>query len=336
MLRREPAARGWSDGVAAATVRTPHRRGALTPWDGSHPNSTVREFTARRRVGSAAVARPSAAFIGSRPVWQRGIVAMTVSTRHPGGVRAALKRARAGPPSRPGFRTDLATPVRVAIADDAYLIREALAGVLSHIEGVELVASCAAGDELLAAVETAQPHVVMVDIRMPPTGDEEGIRVANQLRQDHPEIGVIVLSQFSGPAYALAVLEDGAEGRGYLLKERLHDANELHAAINIVAEGGTTIDPTLVRELLATDVAPQRTPLDELSPREREVLAQMAEGKSNAAIAESLVLTKRAVEKHVGQIFQKLGLEDDEVVSRRVTAVLLYLASAAELVGAYS
>jgi DNA-binding NarL/FixJ family response regulator len=296
-----------------------------------HPNGTVREFAARRRVGSAAVARPFAAFIGRRTVWQRGIVAMTVAVRHPSRVRAALKRARAGPSSRPGPRADVATPVRVAIADDAYLIREALAGVLSHMEGIDLVASCAAGDELLAAVEAAQPHVAIVDIRMPPTGDEEGIRVANQLRQDHPEVGVIVLSQFAGPAYALAVLEDGAEGRGYLLKERLHDANELHAAINIVAEGGTTIDPTLVRELLATDIAPQRTPLDELSPREREVLAQMAEGKSNAAIAESLVLTKRAVEKHVGQIFQKLGLEDDEVVSRRVTAVLLYLTAAAEL-----
>jgi DNA-binding NarL/FixJ family response regulator len=259
---------------------------------------------------------------------------MTVATRHPGRVRAALKRARAGPSSGPGPRTDLTTPVRVAIADDAYLIREAIAGVISQMDGVELVASCAAGDELLAAVETTKPHVVMVDIRMPPTGDEEGIRVANQLRQDHPEIGVIVLSQFSGPAYALAVLEDGAEGRGYLLKERVHDANEVHAAINIVAEGGTTIDPTLVRELLATDATPQRTPLDELSPREREVLAQMAEGKSNAAIAESLVLTKRAVEKHVGQIFQKLGLEDDEIVSRRVTAVLLHLTSAAEFAGA--
>ena len=282
------------------------------------------------RCGRAAVR----SVMGSRTVWQRGFVAMTVDVRHPGRVRAALKRARAGPPSRPGPREDLGLPVRVAIADDAYLIREALAGVLAGMEGIELVASCAAGDELLASVETAHPHVVIVDIRMPPTGDEEGIRVANQLRQDHPEVGVIVLSQFSGPAFALAVLEDGAEGRGYLLKERVHDANELHAAINIVAEGGTTIDPTLVRELLATDVAPQRTPLDELSPREREVLGQMAEGKSNAAIAESLVLTKRAVEKHVGQIFQKLGLEDDEVVSRRVTAVLLYLTSAAELVEA--
>ncbi len=228
---------------------------------------------------------------------------------------------------------DGSIPVRVAIADDSYLIREALAGVLSHVDGLELVASCASGDELLAAVETARPHVVIVDIRMPPTGDEEGIRVASQLRQDHPEIGVIVLSQFAGPAYALAVLEDGAEGRGYLLKERVHDANQLRAAISIVAEGGTTIDPTLIQELLATEVAPRHTPLDELSPREREVLAQMAEGKSNAAIAESLVLTKRAVEKHVGQIFQKLNLEDDEVVSRRVTAVLLYLTAGPELAG---
>jgi DNA-binding NarL/FixJ family response regulator len=259
---------------------------------------------------------------------------MTIGIRQPGRVRAVLKRARVGPGSRPGPRPDAALPVRVAIADDSYLIREALAGVLDHIEGVELVAACAAGDELLAAVDSAKAHVAIVDLRMPPTGDEEGIRVARVLRQNHPEVGVIVLSQFAGPAYALAVLEDGAEGRGYLLKERVHDANELRAAINIVAEGGTTIDPTLVQELLATDVAPRRTPLDELSPREREVLAQMAEGKSNAAIAESLVLTKRAVEKHVGQIFQKLGLEDDEVVSRRVTAVLLYLTDAPELADA--
>jgi DNA-binding NarL/FixJ family response regulator len=225
-------------------------------------------------------------------------------------------------------------PITVAIADDSYLIREALEGVLSHIENVELVASCASGDALVAAVDAAKPNVVLVDLRMPPTGDEEGIRVARQIRKDHPEIGVIVLSQYAGPAYALALLEDGAEGRGYLLKERVHDAHELRAAIEIVAEGGTMIDPTLIQEILAAYVAPRRTPLDDLSPREREVLAQMAEGKSNAAIAESLFLTKRAVEKHVGQIFQKLGLEDDEIVSRRVTAVLLYLTDIPDFVAA--
>jgi DNA-binding NarL/FixJ family response regulator len=259
---------------------------------------------------------------------------MTIAARPPATLRAALKQVRARARPTPRRRPNPPAPVGVAIADDSYLIREALEGVLNHVEGVELVASCASGDALVAAVDTAKPQVVLVDLRMPPTGDEEGIRVAKQLRREHPEIGVIVLSQFAGPAYALALLEDGAEGRGYLLKERVHDAHELGAAIEIVAEGGTMIDPTLIQEILAAYVAPRRTPLDDLSPREREVLAQMAEGKSNAAIAESLFLTKRAVEKHVGQIFQKLGLEDDEIVSRRVTAVLLYLTDIPEYVAA--
>jgi DNA-binding NarL/FixJ family response regulator len=251
--------------------------------------------------------------------------AMTVAVRPSPTLRAALKQVRARARPTPNRAMDPRTPIRVAIADDSYLIREALEGVLSHIDGVEHVASSASGDTLVAAIDSAKPNVVLVDLRMPPTGDEEGIRVAKQIRHEHPEVGVIVLSQFAGPAYALALLEDGAEGRGYLLKERVHDAHELKAAIEIVADGGTMIDPTLIQEILAAYVAPRRTPLDDLSPREREVLAQMAEGKSNAAIADSLFLTKRAVEKHVGQIFQKLGLEDDEVVSRRVTAVLLYL-----------
>jgi DNA-binding NarL/FixJ family response regulator len=255
---------------------------------------------------------------------------MTVAVRPPATLRAALRQVRAQTRHAPRRPHTAPTPVRVAIADDSYLIREALEGVLSHIDGVELVASTPSGDALVAAVDAVNPNVVLVDLRMPPTGDEEGIRVARHIRNEHPEIGVIVLSQFAGPAYALALLEDGAEGRGYLLKERVHDAHELRAAIEIVAEGGTMIDPTLIQEILAAYVAPRRTPLDELSPREREVLAQMAEGKSNAAIAESLFLTKRAVEKHVGQIFQKLGLEDDEVVSRRVTAVLLYLTDVPE------
>ena len=143
-----------------------------------------------------------------------------------------------------------------------------------------------------------------------------------------PDVGVVVLSQYAGARYALALLEGGAEGRGYLLKERVHDRSELLAAIEVVAQGGTTIDPSLVQELLAADRQRHASPLDELTPREREVLAEMAEGRSNASIAESLVLTKRAVEKHVGAIFQKLCLEDDGIVSRRVTAVLLFLAEA--------
>ena len=224
-------------------------------------------------------------------------------------------------------RHDPSRPLRVLLADDSYLIREALHEVVGAIDAIDLVASFGDGDSLLAAVEADPPDVVITDIRMPPSGDEEGIRIARRLRETHPEVGVIVLSQYAGTAYALALLEDGAEGRGYLLKERVHDRNELLAAIEVVAQGGTTIDPSVVQELLAADRQRHSSPLDELTPREREVLAEMAQGRSNASIAESLVLTKRAVEKHVGAIFQKLCLEDDEVVSRRVTAVLMYVAA---------
>jgi DNA-binding NarL/FixJ family response regulator len=219
-------------------------------------------------------------------------------------------------------------PIRVAFADDSYLIREALQEVLAPMDSVDVIASYGDGESLLAAIDGDTPDVVILDIRMPPSGDDEGIRVARRLRETHPDVGVVVLSQYAGAGYALALLEGGAEGRGYLLKERVHDRGELLAAIEVVAQGGTTIDPSLIQELLAADRQRHSSPLDELTPREREVLAEMAEGRSNASIAESLVLTKRAVEKHVGAIFQKLCLEDDGVVSRRVTAVLLFLAEA--------
>jgi DNA-binding NarL/FixJ family response regulator len=208
-------------------------------------------------------------------------------------------------------------------------MREALQEVLEPMDSLDLVASVGDGKALLDAVEANTPDVVIADIRMPPAGDDEGIRVARELRGTHPDLGVIVLSQYAAPDYALALLEDGAAGRGYLLKERVHDRSELLAAVEVVAQGGTTIDPSLIQDLIAADRQRHSSPLNDLTPREREVLAEMAEGKSNAAIAESLVLTKRAVEKHVGAIFAKLGLEDDEVVSRRVTAVLVYLSAAA-------
>ncbi|MFL5755315.1 MAG: response regulator [Chloroflexota bacterium] len=225
-------------------------------------------------------------------------------------------------------RSQAGRRIRVAIADDSYLIREALRELLGTDDSVELVGAFSAGDVLLAAIDADPPDVVVLDIRMPPSGDDEGFRVARRLRETHPHVGVVVLSQYAGPAYALALLEGGAEGRGYLLKDRVQDKNELIAAIHVVAARGTTIDSSLVQELLAADRRRADSPLDDLTPREREVLGEMAEGKSNGAIAESLVLTKRAVEKHVGAIFQKLGLEDDDVVSRRVTAVLVYLADA--------
>jgi DNA-binding NarL/FixJ family response regulator len=252
-----------------------------------------------------------------------------ISTRPQHGdpsIGRIIARARTGSSRSTAPRADRDGPIRVVFADDSYLIREALQEVLAPIDGVDLVASFADGDTLLAAIDADPPDVVIVDIRMPPSGDDEGIRVARQLRETHPDVGVVVLSQYAGAAYALALLEGGAEGRGYLLKERVHERGELLAAIETVAQGGTTIDPSLVQELLAADRQRDASPLDDLTPREREVLGEMAEGRSNASIAESLVLTKRAVEKHVGAIFQKLCLEDDGVVSRRVTAVLLYLA----------
>jgi DNA-binding NarL/FixJ family response regulator len=161
---------------------------------------------------------------------------------------------------------------------------------------------------------------------MPPSGDDEGIRVANRLRERHPGIGVVVLTQYAELRYGLELLKAGPEGRGYLLKERIHDPRELHAAIEAVAHGGSVFDPAIVR-LLVADVSVSGSPVDDLTARERQVLGEMAQGKSNAAIAESLVLTKKAVEKHIGSIFLKLGLPQEDVASRRVAAVLLYLAA---------
>ena len=217
-------------------------------------------------------------------------------------------------------------PIRVVYADDSFLMRQALEAVLERLDGVEVVAGCADGDALLAAVEEQGPDVVVTDMRMPPSGDEEGIRVANRLRQRHPGIGVVVLTQYAEPRYGLELLEAGSEGRGYLLKERVNDPRELHAAIEAVAHGGSVFDPAIVR-LLVTSGSTDGDALDELTPRERQVLGEMAQGKSNAAIAEHLVLTKKAIEKHVGSIFSKLGLPEEQVVSRRVAAVLLYLAA---------
>jgi DNA-binding NarL/FixJ family response regulator len=205
-------------------------------------------------------------------------------------------------------------------------MREALHQVVEHRDNLEIVADCGDGTSLLAEVGRTHPDVVVTDVRMPPSGDDEGIRVAKRLRETHPDIGVVVLSQYAEPRYGSQLFADGAEGRAYLLKDRLRDGRQLQAAIEVVAHGGSMIDPEMVRLLLERDERREHSPLSDLTPREREVLAAMAAGKSNAAIAEELVLTKRAVEKHVGAIFHKLGLPGEEMVSRRVAAVLLHLA----------
>ncbi len=205
-------------------------------------------------------------------------------------------------------------------------MREAVHQVVAQQENLEIVADCGDGATLLEEVERLRPDVVITDVRMPPSGDDEGIRVAQRLRETNPEIGVVVLSHYAEPRYGRDLFAGGAEGRAYLLKDRVHSGRELRAAIEVVARGGSMIDPEVVRLLLEGEERRHDSPLNDLTPREREVLAAMASGKSNAAIADDLVLTKRAVEKHVGAIFLKLGLPGEDVVSRRVAAVLLFRA----------
>jgi DNA-binding NarL/FixJ family response regulator len=218
--------------------------------------------------------------------------------------------------------------VRVVVAEDSLLVREGLEQLLASSTTVEVVASCGDVDSLLEAVERERPDVVLTDIRMPPTRTDEGIRVASRLREAHPDTGVIILSQYSEPAYVLELLHLGSDRRGYLLKERLTDRGELISAIDAVARGGSMIDPKIVEVLVAARTRAEHSPLRDLTAREREVLAEIATGKSNSAIAESLVLTKRAVEKHINSIFLKLGLASSDDVSKRVTATLLFLAQA--------
>ena len=218
------------------------------------------------------------------------------------------------------------TPIRVVIAEDAYLVREAIEMILAGSTRVEVVRSCVDRDSLLKAIEEEEPDAVVTDIRMPPSGTDEGIEVAHQLRETHPDIGVVVLSQFAEPRYPLALLESGSSGRAYLLKDRVHDRAQLVAAIEAVVAGESVIDPKVVEVLVGAQAQRTSSPLSELTPREYEVLAEIAQGKSNAAIADALFLTKRAVEKHINAIFMKLNLANADDVSRRVKATLLFLA----------
>ena len=216
--------------------------------------------------------------------------------------------------------------IRVVVAEDSFILREGLQQLLAGSPTVEVVAAYGDLDTLLAAVDQDRPDVVLTDIRMPPSNTNEGIRLAARLRETRPLTGVVILSQYAEPHYILALLEHGSDRRGYLLKERIHDRGQLVSVIDTVARGGSVIDPKIVELLVDSKARIEPSPMGELTPREREVLAEMAEGKSNAAIAASLVLTKRAVEKHVNAIFSKLGLSDSENVSKRVKATLMFLA----------
>jgi len=217
--------------------------------------------------------------------------------------------------------------LRIAIADDSYLAREAVVQVLAGCSEVEVTAVCEDTSALRMAIDRDPPDVVLTDIRMPPSRGSEGIEIAAELRTTHPEIGVVILSQYADAPLALALFEGGSEGRAYLLKERIGNRNELVGAIQAVAAGRSVVDQKLIDGLIAERSRPARSPLDELTPREREVLAEVATGKSNASIAESLFLTKRAVEKHINAIFLKLNLRETADTSRRVKATLIYLTS---------
>src|SRR3954453_3040214 len=215
--------------------------------------------------------------------------------------------------------------IRVILGEDSYLAREGIERVLQRLDDVDLVGSSGDLDGLLAAIEREQPDVVLTDIRMPPTHTDEGIRLAKTLRETNPQIGVVLLSQHTNASYAAELLADGSAGRAYLLKERLKDAGELARALRSVADGSSMVDPLVVESLLKTQQLRPESRLDELTPRELEILGLIAEGRSNSAIADSLVLTKRAVEYHINGIFMKLDLGEPGDVSRRVKAALLYL-----------
>jgi DNA-binding NarL/FixJ family response regulator len=216
--------------------------------------------------------------------------------------------------------------IRVVLGDDSLIVREGLRRLLDGDPAVEVVATVGDMAALEEACELQSPDVVLTDIRMPPSHTDEGIRFATELRDRRPDIGVVVLSQYSEPAYALALLDRGSDGRAYLLKERVHNRAELTAAIHAVADGGSMIDPKIVEKLVHARGVVESSPVSQLTAREREVLGEIAQGKSNTAIAESLFLTKRAVEKHINAIFLKLGLADAEDVSKRVKAALMLLA----------
>jgi DNA-binding NarL/FixJ family response regulator len=215
--------------------------------------------------------------------------------------------------------------IRVVLAEDHVLLREGISRLIDASDDFELVGVASDLPQLLAVVSEQAPDVVITDIRMPPTGTDEGIQAAAWLRQNRPRVGVVVLSQYAVPAYAVALLEHGSAGRAYLLKERVASVDELARAIRAVAQGGSVIDPLVVDELVKARSQRHLSPLASLTVRESEILAEMAQGKSNAAIAAALTVTERAVEKHTNSIFAKLGLSEERDVNRRVKAVLLFL-----------
>jgi DNA-binding NarL/FixJ family response regulator/DNA-binding SARP family transcriptional activator len=241
----------------------------------------------------------------------------------------ALERTAANVVGGEGAGGVSGATTRVVLADDHHLLREGVRRMLETSPQVEVVADCEDLNSLLAAVDALRPDVVVTDIRMPPGNLDEGIRASDQLRHLHPEVGVVVLSQYVEPDYALALFDAGTERRAYLLKERVRDVDQLVAAIHAVRDGGSVVDPKVVEALVAEKTRRAQSPLNELTQRERDVLREMAAGKNNAAIADALHLSDRTVEKAIHAIFVKLGIAWESAVHRRVKAVLLYLSGSA-------
>jgi len=223
--------------------------------------------------------------------------------------------------------------LRLVVAEDNYLVREGLRQLLQTVPELDVVAVCADLDSLTAAIVEHAPDVVLTDIRMPPGLSDEGIQVSESLRAAGSATGVVVLSQYLAVEYALALLDRGAAGRAYLLKERVYDLDQLVTAIREVARGGSVIDPKVVEQLLVARERQKHSALSQLTAREREVLAAVAEGKNNAAIASALFLSERAVEKHINSIFSKLELSEEKAVHRRVKATLMHLTDVGQASG---
>ena len=217
-------------------------------------------------------------------------------------------------------------PIRVVLAEDSFLVREGVRRVLESSDQVEVVATCGDLGEAVAAIDDNRPDVVLTDIRMPPTRKDEGIQIARHCRAAHSTTGVVLLSQYVEPSYVRILLDQGTEGRGYLLKEHLADLDDLLVAITSVARGGSAIDPKVVQSLVQARALDDDSRMERLSPRERQVLALIAEGRTNTAVAQQLVISQHAVEKHINSIFSKLNLSGDQELHPRVRATLMYLA----------
>ncbi len=216
-------------------------------------------------------------------------------------------------------------PTRIVVAEDNLLVRQGLVSLLATLPALDVVGTCASLPELIEAVQRHEPDVVLTDIRMPPDHQNEGIRAAALLRESHPDLGVVVLSQFVEPAYALALLEAGTNGRGYILKDRIDEVERLAGAIETVRLGGSFIDDEVVEALVRSRTRMVDSPLGALTERERDVLTEMATGATNSVIANRLGISEHAIEKHSNAIFSKLGLTEDAEINRRVKAVLVFL-----------